>query len=356
MASQSMAHAVHDTKRNKIIAVSIAVLVALVGTFLLATHASGPFASVNATNATVTSPATLVTDAAASAGKAIQFNAAAQPPPPPTSTKPDATNTGVPADQQAKLTTVKGNQVFDSSYNGQTISNKDFQGYVKVTGSNITFKNCKFEGGTPNGNNALLDLQNDNQPGTGNIVEDSEFVPLHPNATIDGIWAQNVTILRVNIHGSTDGIKASSNTTIQDSYIHDMKWYDFDPNTTDGTHNDCVQILDGTNVRVVHNNMNPNDSRANSSVQITQDFGTTGAVLLDSNWADWGGFSFNISQKRNSDLSDTLKGVSVTNNRFGRHGEYGAIKIGTGVTLAAFSGNVWDDTGLAIPPPPVNNN
>ncbi|HSX02461.1 MAG TPA: DUF4082 domain-containing protein [Candidatus Saccharimonadia bacterium] len=286
--------------------------------------------------------------------------------PTPTSTpitggKPDATNTGVPAG--TTLTVVDGNQTFDSTYDGQTISNKDFRGFIKVTGSNITFKNCIFHGGKATGNTALLDTQVEDSTspythrgGKNLVVEDSEFVPINPSVLIDGIWGENLTILRVNVHGSVDGMKLSNNSIVRDSYIHDMQWYAVDPNTSDGTHNDCVQILDGTNIQVIHDNLNPNSSYANSSVQITQDFGTTGTVLLDSNWADWGGYSFNISQKRNSDLTGTLNTVSVTNNRFGRHGEYGAVKIGTGVTLAAFSGNVWDDTGLPIPQPDKNNN
>lgn len=357
---------------NKVVAVLVALIVAVSGYWLVSGHAAGFFAAVEADSGTLSGNAALVSDANASGGKAVQFNAPSTPPggggggggggttPPPPSTrpdpfpasmKPDASNTGLL--DPTVLTVVNGDQVFGTSYNGQTVSNKDFHGYVKVTGSNITFKNCIFRGGTPSGNNALLDLQNDGNPGTGNVVEDSEFVPTKPNATIDGIWAQNATIVRVNVHGSTDAIKASSNTTIRDSYLHDLQWYNYDPNTSDGTHNDTVQILDGTNIRVVHNNMNPNNSNANSSVQITQDFGPTGIVSLDSNWADWGGCSFGISQKHNSDMSGTLTGVSVTNNRFGRHMEYTgcAILIGTRVTLAANTGNVWDDTGQPVPAP-----
>lgn len=355
----------HATKRNLLIALGAALCVALIGYILIATHAAGPFAVVDPTTGTVASPANIVSDATALNGKAVQFTApvvsGARPDPFPANMKPDATNTGLL--NSGILTVVSGDQTFDASYDGQTISNKDFHGFVKVTGSNITFTNCIFHGGKAASNTALLDTQVEDsmspythRGGKNIVVKDSEFVPIAPSVLIDGIWGENITLLRVNVHGSVDDMKLSNNSMVRDSYLHDMQWYDFDPNTTDGTHNDCVQILDGTNIQVIHNNMNPNDSRANSSVQITQDFGTTGIVSLDSNWADWGGYSFNISQKRNSDLSDTLKTVSVTNNRFGRHAEYGPVKIGTGVTLTAFSGNVWDDSGLPIPQPDKNNN
>ncbi|HSW81184.1 MAG TPA: hypothetical protein VLG40_02195 [Candidatus Saccharimonas sp.] len=352
-------------KRNLFIALGVAVCVALVGYVLIATHAAGPFASVTPTTGTITSPATVINDTTAIGGKAVQFitpaTSGSRPDPFPANMKPDATNTGLL--NANILTPIKGDKTFDSSYNGQTISNKDFQGFIKVTGSNITFTNCIFHGGTATSNTALLDTQVEDSSspythhgGKSIIVEDSEFVPMNPSVLIDGIWGENLTLLRINTHGSVDGMKLSNNSTLRDSYSHDTQWYDHDPNTTDGTHNDAVQILDGTNIQIIHNTLNPNDSRANSSVQITQDFGTTGTVLLDSNWADWGGYTFNISQKRNSDLSDTLKTVSVKNNRFGRHSEYGPTKIGTGVTLAAFSGNVWDDNSQPIPQPDKNNN
>jgi len=359
MSSPSSTLSIGKSKRNVLIAAAAAVVVAGIGYVLIATHAANPYAKVDPADATVVSPATLVSDASLPGGSAIQFNAAQTTPPPtgrpdpfPATLKPDATNTGVPAGQT--LTDVQGDQVFDSKYNGQTISNKNFLGYVRVSGSNITFKNCFFRGGTPTGNIALLDMENEDSsgkhPGTNITVEDSTFLPTHRAAVVDGMWAENATILRVDMSGSTDTIKASNNTTIRDSYLHDLQFWSVDPNTSDGTHNDTVQILDGTNVNVIHNNLNPNNAQANSSVQITQDFGPTGIVKLDSNWADWGGYCFNITQKPLASLT----GVSVTNNRFGRHGEYsyiGAIVLGGSTTLAANTNNVWDDTGTPIPAP-----
>lgn len=346
------------SKRNLYIALGVAVCVALVGYVLITTHAAGPFASVTAATGTVTGPAAVVDDTAATNGKAIQFIAqptpGTRPDPFPASLKPDATNTGLINPGIVKE--VDGDQIFGTNYNGQTISNKDFHGFVQVTGSNITFTNCIFHGGKATHNTALLDTQvEDSTPpythrgGKNIVVQDSEFVPMNPSVLIDGIWGENITLVRINTHGSVDGMKLSNNSTLRDSYSHDTQWYDVDPNTTDGTHNDAVQILDGTNIQVIHNNLNPNDSRANSSIQLTQDFGTVGTVKIDQNWADWGGCSFNLTQKP----SGPLTAISVTNNRFGRHMEYTgcAIILGGGVTLAANAGNVWDDTSQAVPTP-----
>lgn len=268
------------------------------------------------------------------------------PKPAPTSTKPRTgkpgpSNTGVVPGTQ--LTIVSGSQTFHTS--GQVISGKDFHGYVKVTGSNITFKNCIFRGGTPSGNNALLDTEG----GTNTIVEDSEFVPQHPAATIDGIWTKNTKIYRANIHGSVDGMKAGSNTLVQDSYIHDTSWFASDPNQGGGaTHNDGVQsFADSSNITLRHNTIDMSTSKDPNAAW--QDASPNSTV--DDNWLDGGGCTLNFA-----DQGTSLTGMVVTNNRFGRHSAYQCpILLSLGVSLAKNSGNVWVDTGKPIPAPQQHN-
>jgi hypothetical protein len=256
---------------------------------------------------------------------------------PPGTAKPDASNTGVAAG--TPLTVVADNQTFSTS--GQVITGKDFHGYVKVTGSNITFKNCIFRGDTPSGNNALLNTQ----AGTNIVVEDSEFVPLHPAATIDGVWTANTKLYRVNIHGSVDGMKAGENTLVQDSYIHDMSWFASDPNQGGGpTHNDGVQAFDGVSgVTLRHNTIDMSTTEnGNSALQ-----DSASGVTVDDNWLDGGGCTLNFASHGHS-----LAGLVVTNNRFGRHSYYQCpILLSNLLSLAVNSRNVWVDTGTPIPPP-----
>ena len=255
--------------------------------------------------------------------------------------KPDASNTGVIAG--TALTIVTGNQTFSTS--GQVITGKDFRGYVKVTGSNITFKNCVFRGGTPSGNNALLDTES----GTNTVVEDSEFVPLHPAATIDGVWTANTKLYRVNIHGSVDGMKAGNNTLVQDSYIHDMSWFASDPNQGGGaTHNDGVQAFDGVSgVTLRHNTIDMSTTKdANAALQ-----DSASNVTVDNNWLDGGGCTLNFA-----DHGHSLPALVVTNNRFGRHSAFQCpILLSNLLSLAQNSGNVWVDTGTPIPAPQQHN-
>ncbi len=251
--------------------------------------------------------------------------------------KPGASNTGVPAGTQ--LTIVNGNQTFSSS--GQTISGKDFHGYVKVTGSNITFKDCIFRGGTPNGNNALLDTE----AATNTVVEDSEVVPLHPAATIDGVWTKNTKLYRVNIHGTVDGMKAGNNTLVQDSWIHDTSWFASDPNQGGGsTHNDGIQAFDGVSgLTLRHNTIDLSTSKdPNAALQ-----DSASNVTVDNNWLDGGGCILNFA-----DHGHPLPGLSVTNNRFGRHSAFQCpILLSNLLSLAQNTGNVWADTGTPIPAP-----
>jgi hypothetical protein len=258
--------------------------------------------------------------------------------PPPVSTGfPNAGNTGVRAGTD--LTVVTGDQTFSTS--GAVISGKDFRGFVRVTGSNITFKNSIFRGRATGSNAALLDTER----GTNTVVEDSEFVPSNPSATIDGIWANSTKIYRVDVRGSVDGIKTGNDVLIQDSYIHDMSWFASDPNQGGGeTHNDGVQSFHGdARVTLRHNTIDMASTKnANAALQ-----SSAKDSRVENNWLDGGGCTLNFNH-----VSGTLTGLAVVNNRFGRHSFFKCpILLSTQSVLSENSGNIWDDTGTAIPSP-----
>ncbi len=251
--------------------------------------------------------------------------------------KPGPSNTGVVPG--TKLTVVTGSQTF--STNGAVISGKDFHGFVKVKGKNITFKDCIFRGAAASGNAWLLDTGG----GTNTVVEDSEFVPSNPSSGIDDMWADNVSIYRANIHGGVDGVKTGSNVLVQDSYIHDMTWFAHDANQNNGpTHNDGVQgFLGDSNVTLRHNNIDLSGTKdGNAGLQ-----DSASNVHVDGNWLNGGGCTLNFNH-----VDKPLSGIFVTNNRFGRATRFNCpILISTETTLNQNSGNVWDDTGKPIPAP-----
>lgn len=258
---------------------------------------------------------------------------------PRTSGKPDASSTGVRPG--VTLTVVNGDQSF--STDNQIVSGRDFHGFVKVTGKNIRFVNCVFRGRATSSNSGLLDTA----PGSsGTVVEDSEFVPSNPSATIDGIHANNVSIYRANIHGTVDGVHTGSNVLIQDSYIHDMSWFAHDPNQGGGpTHNDGVQSFPGdSNVVLRHDNVDMSTTKdGNAALQ-----DSAKNVRVEDSWLDGGGCTLNFAHVNNEPLS----GIAVVDNRFGRHSFFSCpILLSTLTTLNVNSGNVWADTLQPIPAP-----
>jgi hypothetical protein len=257
--------------------------------------------------------------------------------PTPRTGKPSRANTGVPAG--TKLTIVTGDVTY--AKDGTIVEGKDFRGFVRVTGRNITLRNSIFRGRATSSNAALLDTE----AGTNTVVTDSEFAPAHPSATLDGIWANHTSIYRADIHGSVDGVKTGSSVLVQDSYIHDMSWFASDPNQGgEPTHNDGVQsFLGDAHVTLRHNTIDMSTTKdANAALQ-----DSASDVRVENNWLDGGGCTLNFNH-----VNAPLSGLYVTGNRFGRHSFYQCpILLSAQSTLNRNSGNVWDDTGTPIPPP-----
>jgi hypothetical protein len=252
-------------------------------------------------------------------------------------TKPDATNTGVPAG--TTLTVVNGNRTI--TQDGTTLDATDLHGFLVIKASNVKVTRSIIRGGTATQNGDGISVQS----GTGILIEDTEVAIANPSAFIDGIAGSNFTVRRANIHGGVDGMKLGSNSTVECSYIHDMAYFASDPNQGGGpTHNDAIQILSGTGIHIVGNQL-VSVTDQNAAIQVTQDFGAVGNLLIEQNWADGGGCTFNISHKG----AATLTGVTIRNNRFGRNSFYGCPILKSTQTTATLSGNVYDNDGTPVP-------
>jgi hypothetical protein len=287
---------------------------------------------------TTTRPTTTTTRPTTTTSKPPPTTQATAAPRPAPTGYPTASSTGVRPG--TLLQVVNGDQTF--AVDGQVIEGKEFRGFVTVTASNVTFRNCLFRGRVADRYRPLLDTEE----GSNTVVEDSEFVPSNPSALIAGIWARNTSIYRANIHGSVDGVGADSNTLIQDSYIHDMSWFPSDPNQGGGpTHNDGVQSAAGeSHVTLRHNTIDMSTTRdGNAALQ-------SGAsdTHVENNLLDGGGCTLNFAHQ---DLGRSLTGIYIVGNRFGRNSFFGCpILVSTQTTITQNTGNVWDDTGEPIPP------
>jgi len=254
-------------------------------------------------------------------------------------TKPTAANTGVPAG--VALTVVNGDVTV--SQDGAAIDAQDIHGVLIIAASNVHVTRSIVRGpSTPYGQNSGVIRINS---GSNILIEDVEIAVAAPSATVDGMWGDHFTGRRLNIHGGVDGLKAGTGTTLECSYIHDLMSFAVDPNQNGGpTHNDAIQILEGTGIHIVGNQLVAAMDQ-NAGIQVTQDFGAVGDLHMESNWADGGGCTFNISHKGAASLTD----VHAIGNRFGRNSFYACPILKSTQTTLDSSGNVWDDDGTPVP-------
>lgn len=337
------------SRTNKLISIAVALLVVLIGYILVASKAASLFAIVDPSNAVLSGNAKIVTDAGSSV---IQFMAPATTPPPTTPPptgprscpgKPDASCTGVTPG--TVLSVVNGDITYGSSYNGQTISGKDFRGLVKVTGTNITIKDSIFRGrANMNSNNGIINTQGS----TGTTITDVEIDnSANPSVWMDGMWIENTNVYRAHIHhGIVDGIKTSGNVLIEESYIHDMTWFPSDVNQGGGpTHNDGVQSYAGpSNTTLRRNNIDMATTKdANAAWQ-----NSSPNSRAEGNWLNGGACTLNFSHAGQPVMEPTY----VVNNKFGRSRYYDGcvLLISTKVILTQYSGNVYEDNGSPVPP------
>ncbi|MFS8065512.1 MAG: hypothetical protein ACMG6S_03985, partial [Byssovorax sp.] len=143
--------------------------------------------------------------------------------------KPDASNTGVPAG--TKLTPSGSIKVTED---GAVIENLHVTGTITVLANNVTIRKVHL---TSDDYYPIRYFDNDN---TGLLVEDSEIEGTTGDVT-SAISFANYTARRLNIHGSSDGLKADSNVLIEDCWIHDLS-------NGPSEHNDAVQSTGGKGV------------------------------------------------------------------------------------------------------------
>lgn len=236
---------------------------------------------------------------------------------------PGASNTGVPAG-----TALKASGSLTLTTPGQVVSGLDITGGVTVAAPNVVIKNSKVHGsGSGDGIRVL----------SGNVtVQDSEIYGFE-----NAIGYDNWTALRVNIHGDTgDGVKLGSNTTLQDSWIHDLT-------PAAGAHSDGGQMQSGvTNLVVRHNTIDmASTGNANSALFMAPDLGpsTSGPVLVENNYLSGGNYTVYVVDGNNGQYY--VSNITVRNNVFGSSG-FGPADVNVPVT---WSGNTLANGSVVNP-------
>lgn len=257
---------------------------------------------------------------------------------------PGPTNTGVPSG--TSLTPSSGN--FNTTSNGQTISNLDIAGAFVANHTNLIIQSCRItapateicalfvastaSGGTIQAFDCEFDVTNG--AGTSGIFYDTNATP------------PAVTLTRCQIRRTENGVGCLSGFSMYDSYVYDLNPAGGDP------HTDGLQTSPGvSNVTIVHNTFDlsgPNNGGNNSCIQL--DVNTTGNLnwLIENNKlllrSDTGGACVRLP---NGDA--TANNVRVRNNRM-LPGVFGyVIPTPPGTHITEWSGNVNDSTGAAVP-------
>jgi hypothetical protein len=251
--------------------------------------------------------------------------------------RPDATNTGVPAGTQ--LTVV--NQDITITKDNTVIDAQDIHGFLTIKASHVKVLRSIVRGHATTATTAIIRIDS----GTDILLQDTEIAAAEPSVDVDGVSGSSFTARRLNVHGGVDGMKLGSSCTVECSYIHDLASFASDPNQNGGaTHNDAIQILAGTGIRIVGNQLLAAKDQ-NAAIQITQDFGKVGDLHIENNWADGGGCTFNISHNGAASLTD----VFTTDNRFGRNSFYDCPILKSTKTTLVSTRDVWDDDGMTVP-------
>jgi hypothetical protein len=237
--------------------------------------------------------------------------------------KPGPGNTGVPAG--AKLAASGSIKV---TQNGAVVELLDIKGEITVLANNVTIRKVRITSG---GYYPIRYFDNNN---TGLVVEDSEIIGTSGKVT-SAIAFANYTARRLNIHGSSDGLKADSNVLVEDCWIHDLS-------NGPTEHNDGVQSTGGKGVTIRHSVL---QGASNAAVQTGDENGRTEDLTIMCSWLYGGGYTLNIRGTGTTKPKNT----KIINNRFGRDAAYGPWVIDD--PAPTVTGNVYDDNNQPIPYP-----
>lgn len=242
-------------------------------------------------------------------------------------TWPDAKTTGVPA---GTALTASGSLSLDTD--GQVVSGLDITGCVEVKARNVTIRQSKITCGS--GTYAVRVTDD----ATGLVLEDVEIDGSGKTST--AVCCGNYTIRRANIHNTIDGPRLGSNTTIVDSWIHDLS-------RGSGSHNDAMQTTGGQNIVVRHNRLDAYNANTKDPFNAAIMVGSTTSpevrnLLVEDNYCNGGNYTIGVRPD--------LKAVDVVfrNNVFGRDHRFGAVARWGHPGITWERTNVYADTGRPV--------
>ena len=214
------------------------------------------------------------------------------------------------------------------SEDGAVVENLHITGGIVVTANDVTIRNVLIDARQRYG------IQIDPET-SGTVIEEVRIVGgLAEGACNIGIVYGHFEARRVDISGCSDGIRAGSNTLLEDSWIHDMRDLPDD-------HSDGVQAIGGVNIVLRGNNIQMDRGMTSAMILHGHLGGDLRDVVVEGNLLSGGGYSLNIKE-RTSSVADVVVRDNVwvrDSYNFGpQQGDAMADPV-----ITTWEGNVFDD-------------
>ncbi|WP_375422892.1 DUF4082 domain-containing protein [uncultured Friedmanniella sp.] len=245
------------------------------------------------------------------------------------STFPDESNTGVRAG--TSLGTYNGPSVITTD--GAVIDSKKITGCLDIRADNVEIRNSLIQS-----RGCFFNVLSDND-NTGLELTDVEIDGLGNTSGDSALNGGGFTCLRCDIHGTVDGIKAGDDAVVRDSYIHDLTM-------TAGSHNDGIQSLGTTSLRIIHNSIVVPPGSTSAIILSTGSAQNMRNVLIDQNLLGGGAYTVYGGYLAGTDSLSKVSNIAITNNRFTtqvspRSGVYGPLTSTDDPVVVR--GNTWYD-------------
>lgn len=236
-----------------------------------------------------------------------------------------------------------------------------FDHLVDVRAPGVRITHSLLRGGLSHPDDAALllvrpEAQPAGQPSA--VVEDTTIRPRTGSGPVDGVRGSHVTLRRVEITGTVDGVHVhgsadpddpqAGHVRVEASWIHDLVHL-WDGSHADGTHNDGVQVVGGTDVVITGTRFS--GTIPNADVMVTQDRNRVSGLTVQGNWLSGGACSVNLS-----DAGEAMAGIRVVDNVFARgtttFPDCAILATPASAAVATLAPNSWDDGTPVAPRPP----
>jgi len=259
--------ALSQTRFSRANLIIFAIISAAIGGYLIySSFAAGFTTSFEAENSTKNSPATTVSDAGASGGSALKFQAGGSGTTScPVPKYPTPSCTGVPAGTTF-TNTVNGE--YEVATPGTVIDKWHITGDLSIQANNVTVTNSQIDGHVDNQGNGeiyysyTISDSTVGPPGACTVQQGKTCNDANSHSTTNcspspSLGSGNYTATRIYSRGHDDGYRVSGpNVTVQDSYFYAC-YVDATIAPPDGSHSDGVQTYCAScsNIHLLHNTL-----------------------------------------------------------------------------------------------------